>query len=338
MKIDFQHIQAAHCENGVTVSLLKNIGVEKITEPLAFGIGSGLFFVYIPLLTVNNGPAFAFRTMPGLIFKRTCRALGITVRRRTFRSKTRAQEFLEGCLDGGHAVGCQVGVYYLPYFPKEYRFHFNAHNLIVYGKEDGRYLVSDPIMEKPTSLSEYELERVRFARGLLSPRGQLYYAEPGKPITNGMIQKGIKNGITRNIRDMLHIPGPIAGVRGIRYTGQRIKKWRDSMGVKKAGLYLAQLVRMQEEIGTGGGGFRYIYAAFLQEAYGYYPDGILAEVSASFTRAGDLWRTAAVQAAGIYKGRLGSQTDFNQMGDYLLEISELEKSAFIALSKIKWQL
>jgi hypothetical protein len=35
---------------------------------------------------------------------------------------------------------------------------------------------------------------------------------------------------------------------------------------------------------------------------------------------------------------LGSQTDFNQMGDYLLEISELEKSAFIALSKIKWQL
>jgi hypothetical protein len=26
------------------------------------------------------------------------------------------------------------------------------------------------------------------------------------------------------------------------------------------------IVRMQEEIGTGGGGFRFIYAAFLQEA------------------------------------------------------------------------
>ncbi len=43
---------------------------------------------------------------------------------------------------------------------------------------------------------------------------------------------------------------------------------------------------MQEEIGTGGGGFRYIYAAFLQEAYGYYPDDVLLEISASFTRAG----------------------------------------------------
>src|SRR3984885_13729881 len=162
MKIDFKHIQAAHCENGVTVSLLKNIGVGKITEPLAFGIGSGLFFTYIPLLKVNKGPAFAFRTMPGLIFKRTCRALGITVRRMKFRNKAKAQAYLEGCLAAGLAVGCQVGVYYLPYFPKEYRFHFNAHNLIVYGKDNGRYLVSDPIMENPTSLSEDELERVRF--------------------------------------------------------------------------------------------------------------------------------------------------------------------------------
>jgi len=276
--------------------------------------------------------------MPGLIFKRTCRALGITVRRMRFRRKGKAQAYLDDCLDAGRAVGCQVGVYYLPYFPKEYRFHFNAHNLIVYGKDNGRYLVSDPIMEHPTSMSDYELERVRFASGVLSPRGQLYYPVAVNPITDDLIRRGIKNGITRNIRDMLHIPGPIAGVSGIRYTGRRIKKWRDSLGLKKAGLYLAQLVRMQEEIGTGGGGFRYIYAAFLQEAYGYYPDDVLMKISLSFTRSGDLWRTAAVQAAGIYKSRLGSQADFDQMGDYLLEIADLEQQSFTALSKINWKI
>ena len=77
MEINFEHLQSAHCENGVTRSLLKNIGVHQITEPLAFGIGSGLFFVYIPLLKINNGPAIAFRTLPGHIFKRTCKALNI---------------------------------------------------------------------------------------------------------------------------------------------------------------------------------------------------------------------------------------------------------------------
>ena len=135
---------------------------------------------------------------------------------------------------------------------------------------------------------------------------------------------------------MLHAPGNIAGISGIRYTAKKIKKWRDKLGLHKAGLYLAQLVRMQEEIGTGGGGFRYMYAAFLQEAHKYHPAAELLQASAEFTKAGDLWRTAAVQAAGIYKGRLSSQEDFDTMGNYLLEIAEIEKQAFQTLSKIKW--
>ncbi len=88
-------------------------------------------------------------------------------------------------------------------------------------------------------------------------------------VTDEQIRKAIKNGIKRNVNDMLRIPGNIAGVKGIAYTGKKIKKWRDKLGLQKAGLYLAQLVRMQEEIGTGGGGFRYIYGAFLQEAHAY---------------------------------------------------------------------
>ncbi|MEO6490536.1 MAG: BtrH N-terminal domain-containing protein, partial [Ferruginibacter sp.] len=154
MKKEFKHLQAAHCENGVTTNLLKGIGVNKITEPLSFGIGSGLFFVHIPFLKINKGPAIAFRTMPGLIFKRTCNSLNIPVLRKKFSSKESAKKFLDDCLESGQPVGCQVGVFYLTYFPKEYRFHFNAHNIIVYGKEDGRYLVSDPVMETVTSLSD----------------------------------------------------------------------------------------------------------------------------------------------------------------------------------------
>nr|MBP6335485.1 DUF4872 domain-containing protein [Bacteroidia bacterium] len=103
------------------------------------------------------------------------------------------------------------------------------------------------------------------------------------------------------------------------------------------GMYLAQLVRMQEEIGTGGGGFRFIYAAFLQEAHAYLPQDELLKISSQFTESGDLWRSAAVQAAGIYKGRLQAQSDFDAMGEYLYQIADLERNAFTALSKIKWQ-
>ncbi|MDO3640833.1 BtrH N-terminal domain-containing protein [Mucilaginibacter sp. L3T2-6] len=337
MRIDFEHRQAAHCESGVTRNLLYAASGGKITEPLAFGIGAGLFFAYIPFIKVNKGPAIAFRTFPGYIFKRTCKSLNIPVISKKFSSKEKAQAYLDARLEEGTPVGCQVGVYYLPYFPREYRFHFNAHNLVVYGREDDTYLVSDPIMEGTNTMSSYELERVRFAKGALAPNGHIYYPKQNVQITDDRLREAIKGGIKKNVFNMLYIPGSFAGVSGIRTTGEKIKKWRDKLGLEKAGLYLAQMVRMQEEIGTGGGGFRYIYAAFLQEADVYLPGNQLTRISGIFTKAGDMWRTAAVHAAGIYKGRIGSQDDFNVMGDYLLEIAALEKAAFETLKKIKWQ-
>lgn len=336
MITDFKHLQAAHCENGVTTNLLRSAGAEKLTEPLAFGIGSGLFYVQLPFLVINNGPAIAFRTMPGLIFKRTCNALEIPVFRKKFSSKEAGKKYLDDCLAKGQPVGAQVGVYYLTYFPKEYRFHFNAHNMIVFGKEDDRYLISDPVMETPTSLTDYELQRVRFAKGAFAPRGQIYYPREKRIVTDEQMAKSIVKGIKRNVTHMIRIPGNIAGVKGIATTGRKIKKWKAKLGDEKAGLYLAQLVRMQEEIGTGGGGFRYIYGAFLQEAYAFNPIDELLEISKIFTLSGDKWRSAAVQASGIYKGRIGSQADYDVMGNYLIEISEIEKKAFQALSKIKW--
>jgi len=337
MKTDFQHRQAAHCESGVTSNLLWNASGGKITEPLAFGIGAGLFFAYIPFIKVNNGPAIAFRTMPGFIFNRTCKSLDIPVVRKKFGSKEKAQAFLDERLNEGRAVGCQVGVYYLPYFPREYRFHFNGHNLVVYGKEGDNYLISDPIMDTTHVMDSYQLERVRFAKGALAPRGQIYYPRESVDISDARIRQAIKSGIKKNVYNMLHIPGSFAGISGIKNTGKKIKKWRDTLGIEKSKLYLAQMVRMQEEIGTGGGGFRYIYGAFLQEADVYLPGNHLTEISGIFTQAGDMWRTAAVHAAGIYKGRIGSQDDFNTMGDYLLEIAEVERAAFEKLKSIKWQ-
>lgn len=332
MKIDFEHNQAAHCENGVTYSLLQHYGVRQITEPLAFGIGSGLFFIYIPFMKVNGGPAISFRTMPGMIFKRTCKSLDIPIVRKKFSSREKALQELEARLSASEPAACQVGVYYLPYFPKEYRFHFNAHNLIVVGKQEGNYLISDPVMETITTLSPYELERVRFAKGPLAPRGQLYYPRERRPVTDEQIKKAIVTGIKRNVRDMLHIPGNIAGISGIRYTAKKIKGWRDKLGLEKSRSYLAQLVRMQEEIGTGGGGFRFIYGAFLQQAYQYHPVDALMKVSEQFTVAGDRWRDAAIQASGIYKGRHTDQAAFDTMGNMMLDIAEIEKQAFKALS------
>lgn len=335
MKLEFAHLQSAHCENGVTTNLLRHHGLDWMTEPLAFGMGAGLFYIWIPLLKVNNGPAIAFRGMPGSIFRTTCRSLGMPIRHQRFRSPAKAEAALDAMLDQGKLVGCQVGVYYLPYFPKEYRFHFNAHNLIVFGREGDEYLVSDPVMESATRISRSDLSRVRFARGAMPPNGHMYYVEKGAPVNDETIRKAIHRGIRRNVRNMLHIPGYFAGVSGLRYTGRKIRRWRDSLGLEKAGLYLAQIVRMQEEIGTGGGGFRYIYGAFLEQAYPYLRDDSLLQASRLMTQSGDRLRDTAVLCSGIYKGKYTEQADFDRVADLFSEVADIEQQAFRILSKMK---
>ncbi|MGK7388881.1 MAG: BtrH N-terminal domain-containing protein [Candidatus Cyclobacteriaceae bacterium M2_1C_046] len=333
MLLDFKHKQSAHCENGVTANLLNHMGAHQLTEPLVFGIGAGLFYIYVPFIKINHGPFISYRTMPGHIFKRTCKSLNVKIVRKKFSSEEVAQQELDKHLAAGQPVGCQVGVFNLSYFPPEYRFHFNAHNIVVFGSEDGQYHISDPVMEQVSYLTKEELQKVRFAKGPLAPKGQLYFPKLTEPVTDEQISKAIKSGISRNTKMMLYVPGPIAGVKGVRFTANAIPKWRERYGVRKAGQYLAQLVRMQEEIGTGGGGFRYIYAAFLQQAYEYIPNEKLINISEKFTKAGDLWRSAAVQAAGIYKGRITSEKDFKLVSDYLYEIAAIEKEAFKALKK-----
>ncbi|WP_264558311.1 BtrH N-terminal domain-containing protein [Flavobacterium sp. N2270] len=329
MQTNFTHHQSAHCENGVASNLLKFHGI-NISEPMVFGIGSGLFYFYLPFLKVNHAPAISYRPMPGSIFNKAAKRLGIKVKRVKFSNNNQAQKALEENLNNNIPSGLQVGVYNLTYFPDEYRFHFNAHNLVVYGKENNTFLISDPVMETVTTLTEKELEKVRFAKGALAPKGQMYFPIdiPAHINWENAIKKGIKN----TCNDML-APVPIVGINAMEWVAKDMRKWPAKKGVKVANHYLAQMVRMQEEIGTGGGGFRFIYAAFLQEAAVILKNDKLKELSAEMTIIGDMWRDFAVNAARVYKNR-SNQTDvYNALADELLVIAAKEETFFKNLKK-----
>lgn len=340
MQQQAEHIQSAHCENGVVVNLLRDHGLAFMNEPLAFGIGSGLFYIHLPVLKLNNGPAITFRTMPGAIFKRSCRLLEVDYVSRRFSKPAAAEAYLDKLLEQGRRVGCQVGVFNLSYLPVEYRFHFNAHNIVVLGKEQGIYRISDTVMEAPVTLPAPELLKARYAQGLYAPKGHIYYVDAAsrrEKLDEALLRKAVQRGIKRNVRDMLYIPGAFAGVSGIKYTGKKIERWREQLGLKKAGRYLGHIVRMQEEIGTGGGGFRFLYAAFLEQAADLLQNDQLTLASEDFSRAGDLWRQSAVLMAGVFKGRHTGQERFNEIAALFYEISDIEKQGFQRLAKVKWK-
>jgi hypothetical protein len=328
IKLNFEHHHSAHCENGVISNLFKFNGLD-ISEPMAFGIGSGLFFIHIPFIKVNGIPGTSYRIWPGQIFQRASKRLGVKMYADTFRNPKKGKEALDAVLAKGIPVGLVVSVFYLPYLPEVFRFHFNAHNLVVYGKEGNEYLISDPVMEHVTRIHEDDLMRARYAKGTPEPMGKMYYpTEMPKEID---WKKAIVEGIYKTGYDMSHIPIPFFGSKAIRYLASKLKDYPEKVGDRKAALYLGNIIRMQEEIGTGGAGFRFVYAAFLHESAKKLNSNWLQDKSIELTKTGDLWRDFAFKAGRVCKNRSADKTSYKDLSEILIECSHQEEKLFFEL-------
>ncbi len=330
MNLEFPHRQSAHCESGVTANLFRHQGI-LLSEAMAFGIGSGLFFGYLPMVRINGLPLITFRNAPGGIFKRVTRRLGARVTTARFRLPAKAMAKLDQNLQQGIPTGLQTGVFWLPYFPPALRFHFNAHNLVVIGKEGENYLISDPVLDEPVVCSAQDLARARFAKGALAPGGRMYSLQ-GAPV-HFDLPGAVRSGIREVCRAMVKNPVPVIGVRGMRLLAGQIERWPEKLGPRKASLYLGHMIRMQEEIGTGGGGFRFIYAAFLQEAAEVLGERRLLEISGEMTAVGDRWREFALFGARNCRGRGAAETSYGALADILRECADREERLFRSLGK-----
>lgn len=300
MTLHFEHRQAAHCESGVISSMLTHHGL-PISEPMAFGLSGALAFAYLPFIKLSGMPLIAYRLPPKKIIKGLQKRLGIKMRFDTYRNPNDGMLALDRHLDEGRIVGLQTSVFWLPYFPDQMRFHFNAHNLIAFKRENNSYLVSDPVFETTQSCEIAALQKSRFAKGALAAKGLAYY--PTHIPSEIDYPNAVKDAIKSNYRIMNGAPLPIIGIRGIRYLAKNIVERHKKGELKHLRLYLTHIVRMQEEIGTGGAGFRFIYASFLNECAGILNSDLLKEASSRMTAAGDEWRLFALQAAKMCRNK-----------------------------------
>jgi len=323
----FEHRQASHCESGVVSALVRHSGV-AMSEPMAFGLSSALSFAYLPFIKLNGLPLIAYRMPPKSILRGLRKPLGWKIRFETFRSPKAGRERLDQLLDAGRVVGLQTSVFWLPYFPEDLRFHFNAHNLLVFGREGDAYRISDPVFEEPVVCEADALARARFARGVLAPKGLLYYAETPahEPDWNAVLPAAMR----RTCRIMLKTPLPLIGVRGIHRLARAVRRLSVA-DARASKLFVGHIVRMQEEIGTGGAGFRFIEAAFLQEAAALLNRPVFAEHAQQLIEIGDAWREFALTAARMCRDR--EPLNPARLADALDAMGGREETFFQALER-----
>ncbi|MDG9925958.1 MULTISPECIES: BtrH N-terminal domain-containing protein [unclassified Pseudomonas] len=317
----FQHRQSAHCESGVMASLLSHAGL-PMSEPMAFGLASGLAFAYLPIVKLSGMPLIAYRMPPRHLIKTLSKRLGARLNSRTFGNPEQGRRELDALLDQGRLAGLQSSVFWLPYFPPEMRFHFNAHNLLAYGRDGDEYLISDPVFEQPVRCAAADLQKARFAKGALAAKGLMYWLDevPQEQDWEKLIRQAVL-GTTRILDGM---PLPWIGIRGIQYLAKQVENL-DPAQSKYNRLYLTHIVRMQEEIGTGGAGFRFMYASFLQEAGERIGAAELGEASTRLTAIGDDWRQFASACVRASRSK-GEAPDFHPIAEMLRGIAGQERA------------
>jgi hypothetical protein len=320
----FQHQHTAHCESGVMSTLLKHHGVD-LDEPMIFGLSSALTFAYLPVVQVSGMPLIAYRMPPKSIIGNTCKQLGIKLTMEKFRSAQQGMAALDRALDRQTLVGLQTSIFWLPYIPESMRFHFNAHNILVYGKAQNQYLISDPVLDFTVQCSSEDLQKARFAKGALAGKGLMYSIDKHSINADIDLKPLIRSAILKNVKNIV-APLPFIGIKGIQRLAKKIERLptvnRDDRYKK---LYLGHIVRMQEEIGTGGAGFRYMYAAFLQQSakiYGSQGEALY-QASQSMTETGDLWRKFASKTVRLCRN-LNPQ-GFKEIAELLNQVAEAER-------------
>ncbi len=326
MTIDnFKPFLGEHCETTATGSLLKQIGIE-ISEPMLFGIGEGLGFLFWRMKTMDF-PFIGGRIKTDILTKNICRNLNLKLEVKETSSLKKAWKNLQEPLLKGTAVGLKLDCYHLDYFTN--KIHFAGHYATAYGYDDKYVYLNDTNQQGCTvKTSIKNLELARNEKGPMSSKNLSFTIKQVEKLPD--LKSVIKEAIYNNSIDYLNPPIKNLGYKGIEKTASEIKKWfHESKDIKNE--FQSSAIIM-ERAGTGGALFRNIFRDFLKEAYE------ITEITAIKTGYQEFREHALkwTQISDLFLkiGETKNEKYLNKASEIFLELSEQEKQSMEKLKSV----
>lgn len=314
-----------HCETTATGTLLRQLGIE-FSEPMLFGLGEGLGFIYWNMKTMDF-PFMGGRIKTDLLTRNIARNLNLELVVKETASPTKAWNNVKELLDGGQAVGLKLDCYYLEYFSNP--FHFAGHYAAIYGYDDkNAFLVDTGQQGTQVQTSLKSLSVARAAKGPMSSKN-LYYTLR-KTNSEADLSAALLTAIRNNVEDYLNPPITNIGYKGILKTGTEIIKWfRKSQNIESE---FKASVMLMEKAGTGGALFRNLYRDFLKESYDLLKLDGLKSAHDAFCEIAVLWTHVAQLFEEV--SRTQDIKYVYQASDILKSLSEKEKKAMELLATL----
>jgi hypothetical protein len=329
IQIPFNHKMAAHCETGTVTAQLNNGGLD-ISEAMVFGICSGIFFGYFTGKRFPF-PHFIVRNKPGQIRENIEKRIGVKWQTASFKDELKGMAALDELLEKNIVVSTQVDFFYMDYIPDYLRVHINVHFMNIVGKNGDNYLISDSYFPKIVELSSDSLRKGRFAGGNLAPKGFIYY--PTFIPKEVHYEEAIRKGIQKAAKNMLKLPVPFIGIKGIRKFAKHIVEWpKYAMDTEHLSHEVSKINILLEDQGTGGAGFRFMYATFLRQASEIMKEPRLLDLSKKMMEIGDGWREISLKAARMGKNRELGVDKLGELSKMIYGRADAEEAFFKELA------
>ncbi|MFJ6696433.1 BtrH N-terminal domain-containing protein [Streptomyces sp. NPDC091272] len=314
-----------HCETTALGVLLRHEGID-LSEPMLFGLGSGLSFFYWDSKSMGF-PFLGGRVKPFELTRNLAATLGLGLLVEETTSPRRAWQQVVAHLDAGRPVGLQLDSYHLDHF--DTKVHFGGHVVAMYGyDEENAYLVDTAPQGGAVTTSLTGLARARAERGPMTARHRSFtLTAPGRPVPP---QDRIVPAIRACAEAFLNPPIANLGHRGIAKAAEQVPKWLRRSGNPREDLPRAAL--LMERAGTGGALFRNLYRDFLTECAQLVDSDRLRTGLGLYTEAAAHWTRVAELVAAA--GESGDPDDLAQAAALLQELSRVEYDAMRSLSLI----
>lgn len=328
MKIEhLKPFDGQHCETTATETLLQQLGIE-LSEPMLFGLGEGLGFIYWNMKTMDF-PFIGGRIKTDLLTQNIAKNLNLELTVKETSSKQKAWDNVKQLVDKGQVVGLKLDCYHLEYFSNP--FHFAGHYAAIYGYDDKNAFLVDTRQqggEVKTSLESLTLARAE--KGPMASKN-LYYtlkqaSKRNSPDLKAIIPIAIKN----NAIEYLNPPITNIAYKGILKTSAEIVKWFNASKNIAHEFKLSAMI--MEKAGTGGALFRNLYRDFLKESYELLKLDKLKTGWEAFAEIATLWTTVSQ----LFE-KVSETKDFKyieQASNILKIISEKEKNTMEVLATI----
>jgi hypothetical protein len=258
--------------------------------------------------------------------------LGVKFKTYDFKDPLKGQQTLDNLLLQNIPTAAQVDFFYMDYVPSWERVHINVHFLVVTGKEDNKYHISDAYFPKMVELDALSLEKGRFAAGTMSPKGFIFHLDkiPAEIDYGKAIVKGIKKACFY----MIKIPIPFLGIKGMRMFAKKVVEWpKFARDTEHLSHEIMKINILLEDQGTGGAGFRFMYATFLQQAADLIDKPELKQLSGELMKIGDGWREISLFSARIGKNRDLGTEKLKQLSEMIYDRADVEERFFKSLSQ-----